>query len=131
MSSDSKSPEKVTRPSEADDTARKQDQLELFTSKQADSQRLRKYIDQLVAVVFKQDEMAAMAVMNGLPRLQQDADADVAEVKSMSADDIVQLVKTKEKDIASLEEYIDELLARIVEHCPRLLETEDFLSTGP
>ena len=71
-----------------------------------------------------------MTVMNGLPRLQQDADIDHGQVDALSVAELAKLTATKEADIANLDEYIDQLLSRIVEHCPILLETGDFLN-GP
>ena len=101
-----------------------------FVSRQADATRLRKYIDDLVAEVFSQDEAMAMTVMNGLPRLQQDADIDQGQVDALSVAELTQLISTKEADIANLEVYIEQLLGRIVDHCPSMLETGDFLN-GP
>ena len=40
-----------------------------------------------------------MTVMNGLPRLQQDADISAAEIEALPMPELMQLINTKERDI--------------------------------
>eukprot|EP00041_Stephanoeca_diplocostata_P025669 m.677460 g.677460 ORF g.677460 m.677460 type:complete len:839 (+) comp22796_c0_seq2:481-2997(+) len=98
---------------------------ETLELKQEDAVRLRKYIDQLMGEVLKQDEAASSAVFNGLPRLQQDT--NFIPTETMKDRELQALVDQREADVATLEEYVDTLLNRIVEHCPRLLETGAFM----
>ena len=96
--------------------------------RQADGAKLRKYIEQLVAEVFTHDEKKAMEVMNGLPKLE-DAAGTVAASAELGVEVLKQLQSQEEATIASFEQYIDDLLGRIVEHCPEMMDTSAILSS--
>ena len=99
------------------------DQLE---NRETEIRRLRKYIDQLLGEILKQTEKVSAAIMTGLPRLQQDEARASAEVRAMSGEQLTAAVKKRDKDVKSLEVYIDMLLQRIVEHRPSILEVMSF-----
>lgn len=88
-----------------------------------DHERLRKYIDQLVAEVLKQSESMSMAILNGLPRMQHDAPAITIEQAEELPDEVVRgHIRTMDSGNKKLEMYVNQLLARIVEHKPAILE---------
>lgn len=99
------------------------DQLE---NRETEIRRLRKYIDQLLGEILKQTERISAAIMTGLPRLQQDEARASAEVQAMAPEQLRAAVKKRDKDVKSLEVYIDMLLQRIVEHRPSILEVMSF-----
>ena len=55
------------------DSASREDLIERLEVRDANTSRLRRYIDQLLAEVLKQDDRVATAILTGLPRVQQDS----------------------------------------------------------
>lgn len=82
---------------------------------------MRVYVNQLIAEVQKQDEGIRGLILEGLPDVGLDA-ADV-DFGSKSKEELKGLHRVYEEEAPVLEEMVDSLLNRIVEHCPQLLET--------
>lgn len=81
----------------------------MLQARHAEAQRFRKYIDQLLGEVLKQTESIQSAVMNGLPRLQQDEPVDPVKHSQMSVEELVGCIDQQESDNSHLEAYINEV----------------------
>eukprot|EP00048_Salpingoeca_helianthica_P004694 m.79958 g.79958 ORF g.79958 m.79958 type:complete len:1610 (+) comp13302_c1_seq3:284-5113(+) len=96
------------------------DRLQLLLD---DHERLRKYIDNLVAEVLKQPEQLSMAILNGLPRMQHDAPAfNIDQAEELPEETLRAHIRTMDVGNKKLEMYVNQLLGRIVEHKPAILE---------
>eukprot|EP00037_Helgoeca_nana_P027544 m.315910 g.315910 ORF g.315910 m.315910 type:complete len:1007 (+) comp27534_c0_seq2:238-3258(+) len=86
-----------------------------------DCARMRVYVSQLVSEVKKQEAAVSSVIMADLPQVTLEAPGD--NLKSKSLEELKGLQSAYERDSPILEEMVDTLLNRIVEHCPQLLET--------
>ncbi|EDQ87469.1 uncharacterized protein MONBRDRAFT_33287 [Monosiga brevicollis MX1] len=110
------------------DTSREDenDSREKLENREVEAVRLRKYIDQLLGEILRQDEPVASAIMTGLPRLQQDDPLSTAQIYAMSETELRRMIKKRDEDNQQLEAYVDSLLQKIVEHKPSILEVMSF-----
>ncbi|EGD76419.1 hypothetical protein PTSG_07538 [Salpingoeca rosetta] len=104
--------------------------IETLEIRQTEARRFRRYIDQLLGEVLQQDSGVQTSIMTGLPRLQQDEPVDPASFPDLSTEELKEHVHKQEEDNNLLETYINELLKRIVEHRPSILEVMAFTTNG-
>ena len=69
-----------------------------------------------------------LCTVEGLPRLAPATAPPTAPAASLGAEQLTLLLAAEENTISGLEQYVDDLLAKIVEHCPKLLETSEVLA---
>lgn len=101
--------------------------LEKFQVLHEDGERLRTYIDQLLAEVLKQSDQVSVAIMTGLPRMQQDTPTVTLEgVEELPEETIRGHLRSMDAGNKRLECYVNQILGRIVEHRPSILEVMAF-----
>lgn len=92
--------------------------LQAIRNMEENMTRLRSYIDQLLAVVLEQSP----GLLEGMPRRQQGKGQPLEMLCSCSVTELLQELRSKERDNFNLQGYANLLLQRIMEQQPSILE---------
>eukprot|EP00040_Diaphanoeca_grandis_P033742 m.207333 g.207333 ORF g.207333 m.207333 type:complete len:864 (+) comp32981_c0_seq2:108-2699(+) len=104
------------------------DLVETLEVRRTESKGMRNYIDQLLEQVRSEDETTVQRIMVELPTLPE---CDNVDAESLDDAAIKDRILTESDTLFTLEQYVDQLLNQILQHCPSLLESGSLQISSP